>query len=385
MIFLLHIPKTGGQTLATRLAAAFPAERVSVLEADVADAGVLARMAARYDFFAGHPGAAVLSPRPPGLSVMAMVRDPVAHAVSHWRHMRRDPQHPLHQAARALPPAAFAERFGHHMFDFQARTLVTAFRFPMPQDRVRGIELWLARHLEEALAGLRWVAPNEALDEFAALWALETGRAQNSPDLRINVAGAAGEEGAEPVAALRRWLQANPDRYAIDSLLWAEARRRFGAWRHRLLTRGADGTAAPPPGLAAWSAGEAGIWLMRDWHPPTRRGDGVTEWWVGPGLFPLVRLRRGAARRLRFEAPAFLGVRWDRVRLLRRPDLAELPLERSVDEATRIVAFEAGIEHLSGDEELVLYAPEDVTVLPALPLAWENPRRGFATQGWRLE
>ncbi len=75
------------------------------------------------------------------------------------------------------------------------------------------------------------------------------------------------------------------------------------------------------------------------------------------------------------------------MRLLRPgADLAELPLTRRVDEATRIVHFEAGLEPLgAGEEELVLYGPEDVTVLPPVPLAWEVPRRGFATQHWRLE
>lgn len=383
MIYLLHIPKTAGQTLALRLAAAFPPDRVSVLKEDVPDAAALRRLAAANDFFAGHPGAAVLRDAPADLAVMAVVRDPVAQAISHWRHMRRDAHHPLHQATRALAPAAFVERFADHMFDFQARTLVTAFQMPDPAARVRGLEFWLMRHLEDAIGQLRWIAPAEHLDEFCALWAMDTGRLQGSPDQRLNVAGQGAEEGS--VAALRAWLLAHPECYALDSLLWLLARRRFADWRHRLLTRGADGIAPPLPGQQAWAGADgAGIWLTRDMHPPALRTDGVTEWWVGPGLFPQLRVRRGRHALLRFAAPTFLGVRWNRVRLLRRADLAELPLQRRVDEATRIVHYEADIATLGADEDLVLYAPEDVTVLPAVPLAWNMPRRGFATQAWEL-
>ena len=383
MIYLLHIPKTAGQTLATRLAAGFPPGRVSVLKTDVPDAATLRRLAAENDFFAGHPGNAVLRDAPPGLAVMCVVRDPVAQAVSHWRHIRREPLHPLHAASRALGPGAFLERFAHHMFEFQVRTLVTAHRLPSPAERVRGIEFWLMRHLEESLDALRWIAPAESLDEFCALWAMETRHAQDSPDLRINVATAGAEDGA--AAALRSWLVDHPECYALDSLLWQLARRRFADWRHRLLTRGADGTAPPPPGQQAWAGPDgAGIWLTRDMHPAVLRTDGVTEWWVGPGLFPRLRVRRGGHAVLRFEAPTFLGVRWDRVRVLRGTDLGELPLVRRLDEATRIIHYEADIAALGADEELVLYAPEDVSVLPAVPLSWDIPRRGFATQHWAL-
>src|SRR5919202_5996151 len=95
------------------------------------------------------------------------------------------------------------------------------------------------RHLEEALAGLRWAVPSERLDEFCALWTLETGRAQAGPELRVNTAP---EDGVD-AAGLRRWLHANAGRFAMDTVLWELVRDRYAGWRHALLTRGAEGGA----------------------------------------------------------------------------------------------------------------------------------------------
>ena len=77
MILFLHIPKTGGQTLATRVASAFPPGRCSVMQTDILDAGALAALSAGHDFFEGHLAPGALRDPPPGLRVMAAVREPV--------------------------------------------------------------------------------------------------------------------------------------------------------------------------------------------------------------------------------------------------------------------------------------------------------------------
>lgn len=95
MIFFLHIPKTGGQTLATRLASAFPPGRCSVMQADILDADALARLSADHDFFEGHLALGTLRDPPPGLRVMTVVREPVEQIISHYRHILRDARNPL--------------------------------------------------------------------------------------------------------------------------------------------------------------------------------------------------------------------------------------------------------------------------------------------------
>jgi hypothetical protein len=379
MLYLLHIPKTGGQTLATRLASAFPPGRTSIMQADIHGAEELAALAASFDFFEGHPAGSVLAKRPAGLKVISAVRDPVEQVISHYRHILRAPALPLHKAAQALPPTAFMDRFSHVMFNFQSRCLIRAFHGASPQERIRGEELWLLRHLEAVAEQVDRLLPTERIDEFCLLWSLETGRALRGTEARINE----GRSDEVDMEALRAWLRARPERFAVDSLLWQLAQRRYAEWRERLL--GADRTSGEPaPATLAWSEGEAAIWLTRDWHPPARRADGVTEWWAGPGFAPEIRLRPAGRRLLRFEALTFLGVRWDRIRLLRRPDLAAMRIAGKPDPAAKVVRFEAELPADARGVELCLFSPEDTQVLPPVPLAFQVPRRGFATQNWGL-
>ncbi|CAA9269216.1 MAG: hypothetical protein AVDCRST_MAG08-3099 [uncultured Acetobacteraceae bacterium] len=378
MIFFLHIPKTGGQTLATRLASAFPPGRCSVMQADILDADALARLSADHDFFEGHLALGTLRDPPPGLRVMTVVREPVEQIISHYRHILRDARNPLSKLAGAMPPHAFLERFGGEMWNFQARCLVGAMRPPDLADHFRGVEFWLLRHFEECLTRLHWLVPSEKLDEFCLLWAVEAGRRLAQLDLRVN----ASEPDNVDVPALRRWLRDRPERFAVDSLLWNAARRRYEEWREALV-RLDRVTGEPSPGALAWEADGAAVWLLRNWHPPLPREEGL-EWAAGPGTFSTLRVRRGGHRVLRFDAMAFFGVRWDRVRLLRQADMSDVPLARSMDDGRHIASYEAELGGSGDEETFVLHGAEDVAVLPANPAALNRPRRAFATRNWRL-
>ena len=380
MIFFLHIPKTGGQTLATRIASAFPPGRCSVMQADILDAEALARLSAGHDFFEGHLALGTLRDPPPGLRVMTVVREPVEQIISHYRHILREPGNPLSRLAAAMPPAAFLERFAGEMLNFQAQCLVGAMRPPGLADHARGLDLWLVRHLEESLSRLDWVVPCEKVDEFCLLWAFEQGRRLAQQELRIN---ASGHDGVD-VAALRRWLRDRPELFAVDSLLWSAARRRYEAWREALVGLDRE-TGEPSPGALAWGSddGAAAVWLLRNWHPPVQR-DGWQEWAAGPGAFSTVMLRRSGRAQLRLEAMAFFGVRWQEVRLLCQADMSEVPLARSMDEASHVAIYEADLGGLGEQETLLLHGAEDVNVMPANPAALSRPRRAFATRNWRL-
>lgn len=378
MIFFLHIPKTGGQTLATRLASAFPPERSSIMQADILEAGALVRLSADHDFFEGHLAPGTLRDPPSGLRVMTVVREPVGQMVSHYRHARREPGNPLSKLAAVMPPIAFFERFSAEMFNFQARCLVGAMRSPEIADLVRGLDSWLVRHLEESLARVHWLVPSEKLDEFCLLWAFEAGRQLARQELRVN----ASEPDGVDIAALERWLRGRPERFAADSLLWDAARRRYEDWREALVGRDRT-TGEPSPGALAWDADGVAIWLLRNWHPPVPCDEG-REWGAGPGTFSTIKVRRGTHDALRFDAMSFFGVRWDRLRLLRLPDLSEVPFTRSMDETRHVARCEADLRGLGNDAALLLHGPEDITVLPANPAALNRPRRGFATRNWRL-
>jgi hypothetical protein len=81
---------------------------------------------------------------------------------------------------------------------------------------------------------------------------------------------------------------------------------------------------------------------------------------------------------------AFFGVRWQEVRLLCQADMSEVPLARSMDEASHVAIYEADLGGLGEQETLLLHGAEDVNVMPANPAALSRPRRAFATRNWRL-
>ena len=167
-------------------------------------------------------------------------------------------------------------------------------RPPEPADHARGLEFWMLRHLEESLSRLHWVVPCEKLDEFCLLWALESGRRLAQQELRVNASGPDDVD----VAALRRWLRDRPERFAVDSLLWSAARRRYETWREALVGLDRE-TGEPAPGALAWGGPDgAAVWLLRNWHPPVARG-GWQEWSAGPGTFSTIKLRRRGRAALR--------------------------------------------------------------------------------------
>ncbi len=380
MIYFLHIPKTAGQSLATRIASAFPPGRSRILVPVIATQEELQDSATRYDMVGAHTAQNVLAQRPPGMELMVAVRDPVEQIVSLYRHIRRDPHNPIHAASVALPPRLFIERFAGHFFNFQARSLVTAFCVPTPADWIAGEEAWLLRRLADVASGIRWLFPTERADEFCALWSVEAKRPLGQPNAMLNQV----TDDNVDAPALRAWLRQRPERFAVDSLLWAMAQRRYADWRDALLSRSpATGDAAP--GAQAWASDGAGVWLVRDWHPPEQSVDGGTDWWAGPGLFPRIRLRRGPHRSLRFEAMVFLGVHWNRILLLREPGMDEVPFRGELNPEAKRVRFAAEIDRLGADETLVLFTEEDIAMVPPVPLALGTPRRGFVTRDWRLE
>ncbi len=104
MIYFLHIPKTAGQSLSTRIASAFPPGRSKILVPFVATRDELRDLAASYDMVGAHTAQNVLADRPPGMELMVAVRNPVEQIVSLYRHIRRAPLNPLHAASAGGAP-----------------------------------------------------------------------------------------------------------------------------------------------------------------------------------------------------------------------------------------------------------------------------------------
>jgi hypothetical protein len=379
VIFLLHLQKTGGQTLAMRLAQAFSPERSKIMVGQIADRAELHALASQYEFIAGHPGYGLLDKPPEGLTVICLIRDPVEHLISLYRHVRRDPFNSLNVAANAMGPKPFLDRFSHYFFDFQARGLTMALRLPGGSELSYGEDAWITSHLEEAVASVRWLVPTEALDDFCALWRLETGFSVGQAGFVLNAA----EQDRLDLTALRHWLRSSPERFALDSLLWRRARKTYSNWRKALLARDANGE--PPIGHRVWTADDgAAVWLTDDWHPPVTQNDGTSYWWCGPGFFSRLSIRRKGRNILFFEALTFIGVHWDQISFLSGSDRKRLPHKAAPQESGSVIAYTISLDMLADEDEILMVGIENAVSVPPVPLAWEQPRRGFATRLWKL-
>jgi len=280
-----HIPKTGGQTLATRLASAFPLGRSSIMGADLhypQGVSALHDLLARYDFVERHINGPVLAELR-DVDILVTVRDPVKQIVSNYLHIAREPASPLHRPVKILPPERFFREYGDLLANHQTRYFIVGHRDLHPDlDRLVN---WLKVMLE-CLERVRWFVPTEAIDEFCMLWQIETSQRMFLADMSMNVAEAAGEQRL----ALENIVRNMPELYGIDLLLWQIARQRYSEYRRAVLDR-AYGNACSNNWGRVWSAGELGIWLGRGWHPPQETPFGLT-YWAGPDRLSEMRFKR---------------------------------------------------------------------------------------------
>jgi hypothetical protein len=62
-----------------------------------------------------------------GFEMLATVREPISQIISHYRHIRREPESLWHRAALTLSPEVFFDCFADHFMNFQTRALLYAF------------------------------------------------------------------------------------------------------------------------------------------------------------------------------------------------------------------------------------------------------------------
>jgi len=90
-VYFLHIPKTGGTTVAAYLRGGFEPDRVCPATDWRALASLSRARLASYDLFYGHFGGGLITELPHAPQIVTMLRDPVDQAVSAWCHIRRHP------------------------------------------------------------------------------------------------------------------------------------------------------------------------------------------------------------------------------------------------------------------------------------------------------
>lgn len=378
-IFYLHLPKTGGQTLAHRLASAFAPGRSHIVSGDIVfprDVGRLHDLLASRDVVEAHVSGPILVDVTTA-DILCTVRDPIARMISSFLHIRREPENRLHRAAHALSPGEFFRHYAEHWRNQQSRLLIEAVVPPGERAVLDGASPdWLHRSLLAAVERVRWLVPTEAVDEFVLLWSRETGRHVPAAGFVTNVA----QPDSLDVAALRGIIATMPELYGLDLELWVRARRRMAAYRRQVLLQGIDPRG---PATEAFARGGEAIWLTEGWLPPTRDGDGLLEWWAGPSRVSRLRFRKRTSRTLRVEVSVVNGIRRDEIAAFAAGEDRELPTSLGDGAAETTLAID--LDGLGDEGEVVLVVPEVHSPIEVNETDTDTSLRSFAGRRWRLE
>lgn len=377
-IFYLHLPKTGGQTLANRLASAFAPDRSHVLRGDLVfprDTDLLQDLLANCDLVEAHVAGPILV-EVTAADILCTVREPVARIVSSYLHIRREPENRLHRAAHALRPAEFFRNYAAHWRNQQSRSLIEAVIPQGGQAILEGSSPdWLHAKLLPALDRVRWLVPTEALDEFVLLWSRETGHHVPAAGLVVNVA----PPDPADLAALHRIVATMPEIYDLDLELWVRARRWMADYRRRVTLQDVDPRC---PATLAFSHGGEAIWLTEGWLMPSRDASGALEWWAGPCRISRLRLRRRLSRALTVDISVVNGIRRDEIAAFAAADRRPLPCRLGGETGTLL---SIDLDGLGDEAEVLIAVPEVLSSIEVSSTDTDTTLRSFAGRAWRLE
>lgn len=381
-MFYLHIPKTGGQTLARRLASAFAPGRAHLRVGQFtfpADCAAFADSLAAHDFVEAHVTGELLNGREIA-DLLVTVREPVAQIISNFRHIRREPDRRLSRAARELDPGTFFDHFGDFFTDFQTRYLLSAFIPLGLEEQRRGFWPTAAHHLPPILERIRWLVPTDAIDAFVPLWEAETGRRAAE---RAYATNHAPDDGVD-LAALEAAIRARPALFALDGVLYQYARSRFAAWRDAVQQQVAPWDYPANASRVFHNAG-GGVWLRRGWYPSEETPHGRGNW-AGPARRSDIAVLRGDGQDvLTFDVIVINGITFSDITAHACSDFGELPVRRE----------EVGRDHwryridLAGQPrrcEIALMVPDCYAPINVFPDRDNGglERRSFLAANWGL-
>ena len=232
-IFYLHIPKTGGQTLSTRLASAFPYGKTSILNTRLGegDKRKLVGMLSKYDFIESHVSGKLLSSFK-NLDILITVRNPVHQIISHYLHIRRAPEHPFYRPASELTPNIFFDKYSDIITNRQSRNLVNSLVGPKkyPHEADFSEMKYLTEHLFEALKKVRWSVPTEEIDDFVSIWEIEN--KLRVPIKNINVNVSYETQLKDELSSL---VLSRPEFFSLDQLLWQTVKENYVEYKNHVL------------------------------------------------------------------------------------------------------------------------------------------------------
>ncbi len=379
-LFYLHVPKTGGQTLATRLASAFQPHECAILQHEYGPEQrdeFLSLIAAKA-FVEAHVRGELLE-GVDGLDIVVTVREPVSQMISNYRHILRDPTNRWRRAALKLSPEAFFKQFGDFFANHQTRYILSAFTpIGFEIEKFGMMRAFHARFFQ-ALDKIRWLVPTQSVDEFTRLWSLETKHPVADFASCVNVA----QSDDVVVARLRSFLLDRPHLYAFDALLHQTACEAFTKYRDDVYQ-----ALGPGPHSAnsrrAWVDGETGVWLVRNWYAPEADREKL-HWWAGPTTQSEIIIRRRAAQQfLCFDVNVVNGISPKQIEVFTGAEFRKLEV-RDFPRSDSLTVICAPIGDLGEEPRLKILAPDCMASIMTTTDDDDLTRRSFLSSNWRLQ
>jgi Sulfotransferase family len=378
-IFYLHIPKTGGQTLAARLASAFPLGRTHTLREELGaeDREQFLKILPENDFIESHVRGDLLN-GVSNLEIIATVRDPVSQIISNYRHIYREPRNLWHRAARELSPESFFDTFGDFFTNHQTRYLLSAF-FPIGREIERdGMLRTYSRRLYEGLDRIRWLVPTNSINEFIPLWSIEN---------RISVPNRFEDVNRAPNDSIdekrmRSIVQNREHLYNFDSVLYQATRESFANYASAI-QRTILPWEYPNNSIRAFHHDDCGIWLTDNWHPP-EFAENRYSWWSGPTTKSEIRFKRKPHHRiLSFDVIVVNGIRDSDIEIYSQNESdLNVTLRKRSESA---IEFNVVIENFGIDGTLFVTVPQCLSSILVTQNDNDLTRRSFLTTNWCLK
>lgn len=378
--FYLHIPKTGGQSLAQRIATLYPLGRSETLTTDYSDGDTEKLRSAfnRFDFIESHANGGVLAGLS-GIQIMASIRSPVDQIISHYRHLFQ-PDMPLWQrAVKALEPGTFFDTFSDFFTNFQSRCIVEAFYDYESLSREIGATETLMRYLPPCLERIDWFVPSEKIDEFPELWALEN-KIQAFPRKLVRV-NSSKNDGIDK-NKIRNAITSRPNLYDIDMVVYNYFIEKYSEFHDRVISKSSSD--AINDSFLSYKSNDEYVWLAENWYAPEPREvtGGEYSWWAGPQTRSKLHCRlKELGGTLKFRARVFAGISPQDV-VFRDERRASLPIKFDIiDDA---MEYSVNVEHLVGNVKIIVdvpycYAPIQLTLTDDSCI-----RRSILTSNWRI-
>lgn len=384
MLFFLHIPKTGGQTVATRLASAFLPERVHILQNDLRfpdHVEKLNNLAKTRDFVESHISGPMLEDQS-DLQILTIIRNPIDRLISTYRHILREPLDRLHRAAHQMPPLAFFKNYGDLLGNYQIRCIVDAlFDCPNSVFVQEGYQRWLFQQFHPALDRITYLVPFEKIDEFITLWSADTGRPVPQAHQVLNEAPPDDVN----IGNISNIVKELPELYSLDYELWQAAQVWFASYRNRVLSRFVKTTEPQNSSLAFFdeSKGNA-VWLGHGWYPPIIYPDGRKEWWAGPWrIADIDVLKNVGANQLIFQITVVIGIARSEIMFLSKRSGKRLNSDM-IDTNEGSTTVYVDVSWFEKRETIVALVPEVYSPIQIGDRDNDTTRRSFGTSKWYL-